>query len=143
MVNMRLLLFLIVDNGTVGFNSTFVAEIKGLYSIVNEGVVKFYVDNRLIGSVPVVNGSANINYLPLTAKSYTVKAVFGDSDKFLNDENRSSYTVVPADSSIAIDDMNGTVGHDIVISVGITSSNNLTINEGYVVLFDGSTQIGE
>ena len=69
----------LVNQGTVGFNSSFVAEVKGLYSTINEGVVKFYVDDSLIGTVNVVKGSASLNYVPLNAKTYTVKAVFTES----------------------------------------------------------------
>ena len=133
----------LVDQGIVGFNSTFVAEVKGLYSIINEGTVAFYVNDEYLGNVPVVNGSASMVYVPLNVNTYTVKVVFGDSDKFLSDENSTSFTVVPSDTVIVIDDMDGTVGHELTITVEISSSNNLTVNEGYVVFFDGSNQIGE
>ena len=133
----------LVNQGIVGYNSSFVAEVKGLYSIVNEGNVTFYINDEYLGKVPVVKGSASISYVPLNANTFKVKAIFGDSDKFLSDENNDSYTVIPADTVVAIGDMNGTVGHDITITVGITSSNNLTINEGTVIFLDGSTQIGE
>ena len=133
----------LVDQGIVGFNSTFVAEVKGLYSTINEGTVTFYINDEYLGIVPVENGTASISYIPLNVNTYTVKAVFGDSDKFLSDEDSVSYTVVPADTMVAVGDMNATVGHEFIINVNVSSSNNLTINEGYVVFLDGSTQIGE
>ena len=133
----------LVNQGIVGYNSTFVAEVKGLYSTINEGTVSFYINDEYLGSVPVVNGSTSMIYVPLNANSYTVKAVLGNSDKFLSDEDSISYVVVPADAVIGIDDMNGTVGHELIINVNVSSSNNLTINEGYLIFFDGSTQIGE
>ena len=133
----------LVNQGIVGFNSNFVAEVKGLYSTINEGTIAFYINDEHLGSVPVVSGLVSISYVPLNAKTYTVKAIYTDSNNLLNGENSTLYNVVPADSMITIGDINGTVGHDIVISVNITSSNNLTVNEGIVTFFDGSAQIGE
>ena len=133
----------LVNQGTVGFNSSFVAEVKGLYSTINEGVVKFYVDDSLIGTVNVVKGSASLNYVPLNAKTYTVKAVFTESNNFLDDDASVSYVVSQADSEVLINDFNTAVGHDVILTAKVSSSNNLTINEGKVVFFDGSTQIDE
>ena len=132
-----------MDNGTVGFKSVFVANVNGLYSMIDEGIVGFYVDDTLIGSAPVINGTARVAYTPLVAKDYSVKAVFTNNDKFLDDENTATYKVTPADANIIMNDLNGTVGHELTITSNVVSSNNLTINEGHVIFSDGSTQIGE
>ena len=133
----------LVDNGTVGFNSTFVANVKGLYSIINEGFVSFYIGDQYLGKVLVINGSANFTYMPLEANSYIVKVIYGDSNRFLDDENTASYTVNKADTQVVISDFTGTVGYELTLSVNVISSNNLTINEGVVSFFDGEINIGE
>ena len=88
----------LVDRGTVGFNSTFIANVKGLYSTINEGTVDFYIDNEYIDTIPVVNGFASVVYTPLIANDYTVKAIFWDSPNFLDDEDSAVYIVNKADS---------------------------------------------
>ena len=133
----------LVNTGTVGYNSTFVANVKGLYSIINEGAITFYISGEYLGQVNVVNGSANLTYAPLTANDYTVRAVFRNSDKFLDDESIENFKVNKANSEIMISDINATFGQEVTILVNVISSNNLTINEGYVLFFDGSTQIGD
>ena len=133
----------LVSNGTVGFESNFIANVKGLYSIINEGTVSFYVGDEYLGKVSVVNGVANLTYTPLIAKDYVVRVVYGDSDHFLDDENSTGYTVNKADSSLIIDNLNGTVGHDVIITATVNSSNELTINEGTVSFFDDNTKIGD
>ena len=134
---------ILVNTGTVGYNSTFVANVNGLYSIINEGNVAFYINKEYIGTVPVVDGYASLVYTPLTAGDYTVRAVFRNSAKFLDDESSTVYTVKPVDSTVTIDDLNGTVGHELTLIANIVSSNNLTINEGVVTFFDCETNIGE
>ena len=133
----------LVDSGVVGFNSTFVANVKGLYSTVNEGNVKFYVGNEYLGKVPVVAGSASINYVPLIAGDYSVNVIYCDSDKFLDNEDSTSYHVSKADTKTIVNDLKGTVGHDVTITSSVNSSNKLSINEGHVTFFDGKNQIGE
>ena len=54
----------------------------------------------------------------------------------------SIYTVNKANSSLIISDVNGTVNHDLILTVNVSSSNNL-VNEGCVVFFDGENKIGE
>ena len=133
----------LVNTGTVGYNSTFVANVKGLYSVISEGTVSFYIDDEYIGKVNVVDGSASLVYSPLIANEYIVKVVFSDSVNFLDAENITSYTVNKADSNIVISSVNGTVGHELSLIAGVISSNNLTINEGIITFFDGETKIGE
>ena len=133
----------LVDSGTVGFESNFVANVKGLYSTVNEGNVKFYVGNEYLGKVPVVAGSASINYVPLIAGDHSVNVIYCDSDKFLDDEDSTSYHVSKADTKTIVNDLKGTVGHDVTITSTLTSSNKLTINEGTVTFYDGKNQICE
>ena len=125
----------------VGFNSTFVANVKGLYSIINEGSVSFYIDDEFIGKVDVVDGSARLVYTPLMAGDYVVKAVFSDSDNFLDDETNATYVVNKADSSLVIGDVKCILGHEVILSAKVFSSNNLTV-KGIVSFFDGETSIG-
>ena len=133
---------IVVDNGIVGFESRFVANVMGLYSIVNEGNVTFYIGDVKIGKVNVINGSASLVYVPLISDEYAVKAVFSDSVNFLDDEDIVTYSVAKADSTLIINNFNGTVGHIVNLSASILSSNNLTINDGVVTFFDGSLEIG-
>ena len=135
---------MIVDEGSVGFESNFIANVKGLYSTIEEGFVTFYLNEEPIGSVPVVNGLANLTYIPLNAGSYVVKSVFS-SDKFMDNEANASFTVNKADSNIIMimEDVNVFVGHKLTIKSNVISSNNLTVNEGVITFFDGETNIGD
>ena len=133
----------LVDAGVVGFNSTFIVNVKGLYSTVNDGNVKFYVDNDYLGEVPVVNGSVSIDYVPLIVGNHIVNVIYCDSEKFIDDEDSTDYYVLKADTVINVNDLYSTVGHDITITSTVTSSNNIIINEGYVTFYDGDEYIGE
>ena len=130
------------DNGTIGFKSTFTANVKALYSVVDDGNVAFYVGDMLIGKVAVADGSASVDYVPLAAGDYALKAVYCNSNKFIDDEDSVSYKVSKADSKVQISDFNATVGHALTLEARVSSSNNLTIDDGVVTFFDGSAEIG-
>ena len=88
----------LAEDGVVGFSSVFKASVKGLYSIINEGYVSFYLGEECVGKVQVVNGRASLNYTPLVDGVYSVKAVFADSVNFMDAESTAKYTVTKADS---------------------------------------------
>ena len=133
----------LVDDGTVGFNNTFFVNVKGLYSIINEGCISLYVDNEFVDKVDVIKGSAILYYVPLLAKKYMVKMIFSDSVNFLTSENTTVFTVKKADSQVIINDIECKVSHNVTLTAFVTSSNNLTINEGKISFFDGEVSIGE
>ena len=128
--------------GIVGFNNVLIANVNGLYSIINNGTVIFYEDNNKIGNATVVDGVAKLNYTPLDAGKYTIKVVYSGSDKFDSVENSTSFIVDKADTNLIIDEINGSVGKEIIFTTHITSSNKLTINEGIVNFYDGEKNIG-
>ena len=129
-------------NGIVGFNSTFVSNVKGLFSIINEGFVSFYVDGVFVGKASVVNGVASLTYTPLLAGNFMLKAVYGESDKFSTVESSTIYRVNQANSQIVFNDVLGTVFHEVTLSSSVVSSNNLVINEGIVTFMDNGNVIG-
>ena len=134
---------ILVDGGTVGFNSTFFVNVKGLYSVIDEGSIGLYVDDEFIDKVNVIKGSATLYYVPLKAKNYMVKIIFSDSVNFLTDEKTTVFNVKKADSQVIINDIECKVNHNVTLTAYITSSNNLTINEGKISFFDGEVRIGE
>lgn len=71
--------------------------------VVNEGSVKFYVADKLVGSSNVVNNIAKITYCPSNAGNYVLKAVFEDSN----------YENVQANSMIAVNAAKTEVSQDI------------------------------
>ena len=131
-----------VNNSIVGFNNTVIVNINGLYSIINDGTVSFYEDNDKIGNATVVNGVAKLNYTSLNAGNHTIKAVYTESDKFDSVENSTSFIVDKSDTNLIIDEVNGSVGKEIIFTAHINSSNKLTINEGIVNFYDGEKNIG-
>jgi predicted outer membrane repeat protein len=130
-------------NGIVGYETTLTANVNALYSTVNDGIVSFYISDKYVGNMSVVNGLASLTYAPLSAGTFTVKAVYSGSAKFSDMEDTAGFAVDKADSKLTIDDLNATVGKEVVLLANVGSSNNLTINEGKVTFFDGKSPIGE
>ncbi len=131
-----------LKNGTVGFNSTFVADVTGLYSTVNEGTVTFYIDDEYMAEVSVSNGTASVIYVPKIAGNHVVRAAFCYESNFTDAEDSSQYHVDRADSAVSIDDVNATVGHNVTLTALVTSSNNASISDGTVTFRDANNIIG-
>ena len=94
---------LALGEGTVGVNSNFVVSVVDLLSNpVNDGLIKFYIDDNLIRTVSVVDGLASLDYVPLIAGDYIVKVVFTGSDNFIDYNVSSSWKVVKSDISLVI-----------------------------------------
>lgn len=68
---------------------------------VNGGVVNFYVNDKLVGSSFVVNNIAHITYCPSNEGTFTLKAVFEDSN-ILSSNNVSKLVVNPEISKIDV-----------------------------------------
>ena len=131
-----------LERGTVGFNSTFTVEVASLYSDLSDGSISFYVDDKFIGKKSVVNGRANITYLPLIASDHMLKVIYGESQVFSDTESSAGYVVKPADSRITVRGSDGVVGSALTLTANVSSSNNQVINDGSVIFYDGDSQIG-
>ena len=135
---------ILADNGVVGDESTFIANVRGLYSTINGGTVTFYLNDwDYLGSVDLVDGVASLNYTPTSAGDYSIRVVFSNSVSFSDVEASKMFTVNRLESNIVLNDVNGTVGHDVTLTACVFGSNNLTVNEGVVTFFDGGAYIGE
>ncbi|WP_292752830.1 Ig-like domain repeat protein [Methanobrevibacter sp.] len=130
-----------VDKGTVGFNSTFVANVKSLYSVINDGTVSFYVNDNFIFKSVVVNGVSSFTYVPLISGDYEIKVVYCNN-YFFDVSDVKNYHVDKAESIIDIEDLTSTFGDELTLIAKVCSSNNLSVNEGSVTFFDGETKIG-
>ena len=130
-------------SGTVGYENTVTAKVNALYSIVNEGTVSFYVNDALIGSAPVINGTANCTYTPLNASNGILKAVFDERYKYTKTEGTAAYTVNKAESRVSIEYVTGGVGDVLKLKASITSPNGLVVKDGTVTFYDNGNRIGQ
>ena len=134
---------IIAEGGTVGYETTLTANVKGLYSIIDEGSILFYGGTTYIGKSAVVNGVANLTFIPLNALKTTIKAVFTGSSKFKDTENSTEYEVARAESQITLNPIStGTVGDVFRLRASVSSPNQLTIDDGYVTFYDNGVSIG-
>ncbi len=126
-------------NSTVGHEITLVANVSSDLT-VNEGVVSFFDGSTQIGESPVSNGTATLTYTPTTAGEHAITAIFNSSN-YLSSNDTSKLLVDYSAIEILVN--NGVVDYNMDITARITSPDNITIEEGIVVFFDGETQIGE
>ena len=130
-----------LERGTVGFNSTFAVEVTALYSNVSDGSVMFYIGNDFIGKKPVVNGIANMTYVPSVAGNIPLKVVYCESQIFSNTEGSADFIVDKASSSMVLNQVNGTVGREMILTAEVSNSNG-PINDGTVTFLQGNDVLG-
>ena len=128
------------EPGVVGVNSTFYVTVTAVHSPVNDGSVSFYLGGNFIGKKAIVDGHANLTYVPLTAGNYTLKVVYGESQTFSNKENETGFSISKAPSSTVLTQVNGTVGREMILTVAVTS--NAIVSDGKITFLDGSEIIG-
>ncbi len=103
------------------------------YDDINEGAIKFYLDDNAIGIVDVENNRANIVYDMdnMTEKMYTIKTEYTGTNLYRNSTNQTSinYTInrktiyIRTDTSIT-----AAPSEDIDIKANITDYEGNTIN---------------
>ena len=130
------------EDGVVGLNGIITANIKGIYKNIYAGQVSFCIDGKHVNTTELVNNSASIIYCPLDAGKYTINAIYSIDGKTSRAEDTIAYTVNKADSITFIDNIGNIVNHVIVLIATVTSPNNLSINESYVIFFDDDLGIG-
>ena len=130
-----------LERGTVGLNSTFAVEVTALYSNVSDGSVMFYIANEFIGKKPVVNGIANMTYVPSVAGNIPLKVVYCESQIFSNTEGSADFIVDKASSSMVLNPVNGTVGREMILTAEVSSSNG-PVNDGTVTFLQGNDVLG-
>ena len=130
-----------LERGTVGLNSTFAVEVAALYSNVSDGSVMFYIANEFIGKKPVVNGIANMTYVPSAAGNIPIKVVYCESQIFSNTEGSADFIVDKASSSMVLNPVNGTVGREMILTAEVSSSNG-PVNDGTVTFMQGNDVLG-
>ena len=130
-----------LERGTVGLNSTFAVEVTALYSNVSDGSVIFYIANEFIGKKPVVNGIANMTYVPSVAGNIPLKVVYCESQIFSNTEGSADFIVDKASSSMVLNPVNGTVGREMILTAEVSSSNG-PVNDGTVTFMQGNDVLG-
>ena len=138
-----LLLNLTVKDTTIDVKTQFKVNILNYNDFPINGYIKFYVDNELLNETEIKNNIITTDFLSHIAKDYIIKVVFSGNENFTDYYITSKLTINKSDSSLIVADVNGTIGFESILTAKVTSSNNLIINEGAVVFFDGKTQIGE
>lgn len=129
-------------NATVGYESPLVAKVTSDGSTVNEGSVAFYDDETNIGNSSVANGIAILNFIPKTAGSHTVKAIF-TSDKYLSSNFTTVFNVNKAKVDLFINQTSPVYpSKDLTIRVTILS-NSKPINEGTIDYYVNGNFIGK
>ena len=130
------------EEGVVGLKSIITANIKGIYKNIYDGQVSFYIEGKHLNTKGVINNSASIVYCPLEIGKYTINAIYSIDGKSSSAEDTITYTVNKADSITLIDNIGNIVDHIIVLVATVTSYNDLPVNEGNVIFFDGDLGIG-
>ena len=81
--------------------SNFAVNVNSNYKAVNEGKIKYYVNNDLVGTVNVNDGVANLDYVTNTAGSFTLVAVYDETSNYL--ASNATATFIVKDTVIAKD----------------------------------------
>lgn len=142
-----------IDCDNVSFNygekNNFISYLKdGDGNVLTNKEIIFQVNmNSVILSYSSFTDEMGIATLPIEltkhSGNFTVLILFEGDGNYNPSQNKFNLNIRPSDSQILINDLNGSVDYNLIISAYINSSNNITIDEGYVVFFDGFTQIGE
>ncbi|MDO5851342.1 MAG: hypothetical protein Q4Q23_02520, partial [Methanobacteriaceae archaeon] len=130
-----------LTNNQVGNSTIKVTVIDNNKELVTNGTVSIYENNKLIGQGVISGGIVNIP-LDLTAGNHNIK---------INYEGTTRYNVCNLTSTITINkvntQLNTIITHDVVgnssIQVHVTDSNNNSVINGIVNVYEGTTLIGQ
>jgi hypothetical protein len=90
------------------------AGAMGGINVVNSGVVNFYINNRFIGTVIVINGVASIKWVvDLNAGQYNIKSEYIGVDSFISSSNDKSFNVVNLATNLIVSNHDSNYG-DVV-----------------------------
>ena len=119
-------------------------------AILNGGSVNFFINNTLIKSVSVVNGTASCTYVvDKSAGNYTVRAAYSGYDKYESSQNIKNLLVMltptsinckvnlisGSEANVTITLTPGTVSGDVIVVVNNKTYDAMVVNgTGYVIV---------
>ena len=99
---------------------------KNTKSYVSNGKVAFKVNDKTVGYGNVSSGKAYYTYdsSKLSAKSYKLSAVFGETSQYLSSKDNALLTINKLNSTISLADKSVLAGNKIQLVATITNKNN-------------------
>ena len=118
---------------------------KNTKSYVSNGKVAFKVNDKTVGYGSVSNGKVYYTYdsSKLSAKSYKLSAVFGETSQYLSSKDNALLTINKLNSTISLADKSVLAGNKIQLVATITNkNNNAYISNGKVAFKVNGKTIG-
>ena len=118
---------------------------KNTKSYVSNGKVAFKVNDKTVGYGSVSNGKAYYTYdsSKLSAKTYKLSAVFGETSQYLSSKDNALLTINKLNSTISLADKSVLAGNKIQLVATITNkNNNAYISNGKVAFKVNGKTIG-
>lgn len=128
-----------------GFNSEFSANVTDQnQKNVNEGVVVFKLNGKVVGNVTVKNGQAILKYAdPLTAAGkYRINANYLGTDLYKESADENIYNVSQLKVVMSADNYSTVVGKTVTLKVNLLDESRYVVNNGTVRFYVNNTYIG-
>ena len=137
--------FIKIDSyeGTVGYDFTIQANLSTLYHDIEDGVVKFYEDNTLVGTADIVNNVSQFLFTPKHGGNHIIKAVYCESSKFNDSANSSSIQINKSSTTTTSVNITATFKDTVVIKANVKSSNDLDVNDSEIEVYMDNRIIGK
>ncbi|MBF4468046.1 MAG: hypothetical protein ISP01_01440 [Methanobrevibacter arboriphilus] len=135
-------------NGKKGskINITAFVNKEGVNSTdVNEGNVKFYVNDKLIGISNVINGRAVLEWVVNeTNGNYRIYALFESTESYVGSDDEIDFTVltVPTNVTIDLSKVSGNRGDKVLITVNVLDNQGNPITSGLVEVYANGIYLG-
>ncbi|RAP52435.1 MAG: hypothetical protein BZ137_08685 [Methanosphaera sp. rholeuAM130] len=128
-----------------GFASEFTANVTDQnQKNVNEGVVVFKLNGKVVGNATVKNGQAVLKYTdPLTAAGkYRINANYLGTDLYKESADENIYNVSQLKTIISGDNFSTVVGKTVTLKVNLLDESRYIVNNGTVRFYVNNTYIG-
>lgn len=128
-----------------GFNSEFSANVTDQnQKNVNEGVVVFKLNGKVVGNATVKNGQAILKYAdPLTAAGkYRINANYLGTDLYKESADENIYNVSQLKVVMSADNYSTVVGKTVTLKVNLLDESRYVVNNGTVRFYVNNTYIG-
>ena len=112
---------------------------------INEGKVKFYIGDKLIGVVDVINGRAVLEWIiNETDGNHKINAFFGDTSGYVDSSDEMDFTVltVPTNLTIDLSKVSGNRGDKVLITVNVLDNQENPITSGLVEVYANGVYLG-
>ena len=127
-------------------NITALVNKEGVNSTdINEGNVKFYVGDKLIGVVDVINGRAVLEWIiNETNGNYKIYALFESTESYVGSDDEIDFTVLTVTTNMRIDlsKVSGNRGDKVFITVNVRDNQGNPITSGLVEVYANGIYLG-